>query len=213
MAEPVITSILTVNTPAADRSLLTIEELREAVGVSGADEDAALARLGARVAAGIVSACRVRPGGATPATLRSEALTEVFRLGCSTSKLALSRFPVSAIASITEDGTILDAASYELNPASGEVARLSGDEPICWAARKVTVVYTAGWATVPETLALAAQKVAAMLWAEDGRDPNLKRERVEGATELEWWVPPASDPFLSQEIVELLGDYTVQVVP
>ena len=208
-----MTSLLTVVTPAADRALLTIDELREAAGVADGESDAALLRLGARVAAGIVSSCRVRRAGMTPPTLRLEGLSEAFRLECRTTSLWLSRIPVSAIASVTENGTVLTVADYEVNAASGEVTRLSGDEATEWPIGRVTIAYTAGWAEVPDDLRQAAMAAAGHLWSDRGRDPNVKRERTEGEGEIEYWVAPASDPFLSQDIVDLLAPYTMAVVP
>lgn len=203
-------SILTVSTAAADRSLLTIEELRQAAGVSGSGQDGNLTTLGARVAASLARACGIRQSGATPATFRLETLSEVFRLsGCARS-LQLSRWPVTAIDSVTEDGVAVEADDYEVNPSNGILTRLSADSPVDWSARKVTIVYQAGWDEVPDDLKAAAAKLARDQWfadGPDGRDPNLKRVRVEGVDEVEYWVAPVSDPLLSAELRDLLADH------
>lgn len=208
-----MSSLLTVLTPAADRALLTIDELREAAGLTDGESDAALLRLGARVAAGITASCRVRRAGTTPPTLRSEVLSEAFRVECRIGSLWLSRVPVSAIASVTEDGTALAADDYEIDTVSGEIKRLSGGEVTLWPIARVTVAYTAGWVEVPDDLRQAAMVAASHLWSDRGRDPNTKRERTEGEGEIEYWVAPASDPFLSQDIIDLLAPYTMPVVP
>ena len=72
---------------------------------------------------------------------------------------------------------------------------------------KITVVYVAGYETVPADVKLAASKAVALLNTEAGRDPNLKREDIPGLIEREWWVAPSSDPLLSNEISELLAPY------
>jgi hypothetical protein len=99
-------SILTVTAAASDLTLLTPTELRAAIGLDMEDtsQDTALGVLGTRVAARIVAACRVAAAGATPPTLRSETLSETFRLngGTRTGKLILSRRPVTAIGSVVE---------------------------------------------------------------------------------------------------------------
>ena len=205
-------SLLTVAAPAADRSLLTIEELREAAGVTDSESDDALLRLGARVTAGIVASCRVRRAGVTPPTLRSEGLSEAFRLDHPSGCLWLSRLPVSAIASVTEAGIVLAADAYELTPASGELKRLSSGMPYTWGCGTVTVVYTAGWTEVPDELRQAASMVAAQLWSARNRDRNVKRERTEGEGEIEYWVAPATDPFLSQDILDLLEPFMMPVI-
>lgn len=203
-------SIMTITTPAADRSLLTLAELREATGIADGSRDAALTTLGARVASTLAAACRIRSSGVTPATFRLEAVSEVFREVWSEKQLFLSRFPVVSVAAVSEDAESVTTADYELMHGAGVLRRLSADRPVCWRGAKITVVYTAGWAVVPDDLKLAAVKTANLLWLESGpspRDPNLRRERVEGVGEAEYWVPPASDPLLSGEIRELLARF------
>lgn len=201
--------MLTVTTAATDSNLLTLEELRAATGVTDGSQNAALTTLGARVASTLVNVCRVAAGGVTPPTLRLETLTEVFR-SFEAAELSLSRKPVVSIASIVEDDVTLDADDWELDQAPGLVKRLTNDCERRWCARKITVVYDAGWAVVPDDLKLAAIKTANLLWSESGpepRDPNLKRIETIGVDTVEYWVPPTSDPLLTQEILELLSPY------
>ena len=203
--------MLTVTTAATDRTLLTLAEIRSATGTTATSDTAALTTLNARVAAAIARACNVAADGVTPPTLRLETLTEVFRLDQSSKSLVLARRPVVSITSAVEGGTTLATTEYETEKGAGLFYRLSDDTRSLWAAAKITVVYTAGWSTVPDDLKTAAAKFARILWTEDGpdaRDPGLKREEIAGATTLEYWVPPASDPLMSQEIAELLGPYT-----
>ncbi|EHK56907.1 hypothetical protein [Allomesorhizobium alhagi] len=200
-------SILTVTTPAADRNLLSVAELRAAVGVSDSSRDAELAIVGARVAATIARICRVATAGATPATLREEVLSETFRLDRSADCLILSRLPVSSVASVTEDGTAVDAADYEVDASPGMLLRLSGDDPACWRCGKIVVAYTAGWATVPDDLKDAAARMVRIFSADATQEPGLKRENIPGLIEKEWWVAPADDPLAPADVIELLGPY------
>lgn len=199
--------MLTVTTPAEDRSLLTIAELRAACGVSDASKDAALATIGARVSAAIARLCRVSEDAPNPVTLRSEVLTEVFRLKRGVEELILSRRPVTAIASVVADDVALDEDEYEVEAATGLLFFLVDDYRTMWTATKITVAYTAGWSTVPDDLKAAAAKLAADMYQTGTRDPNLKRVDVEGIGTKEYWVPPASDPLASQEVMELLSPY------
>lgn len=203
-------SLLTVTTAAADRSLLTIEELRAAVGVTDGSKDAALTSLGLRVSASITAACKVWPAGATPPTLREEVLTETYRHRDRHAQLRLSRRPIVSITSITEDDTALTPDEYEVDPTTGIISRLDADWPLQWLpwrACLITVVYTAGWATVPDDLKLAAVKLATTFWTEAGRDPNLRRVEVPGVLLREYWVPPTTDPAFPQEVIDLLSPY------
>jgi hypothetical protein len=203
--------MLTVTTAAADRTLLTLAEIRSATGVSGTTYNDDLTTLNSRVAAALARACRLASGGVSPPTFRAETLTEVFRQESSEEYLILSRRPATSITSVVEDTTTLDTDEYEVDIGTGLLYRLDGDDSrIHWAATKITVVYVAGWATVPDDLKLAAAKFARILWTEEGpdaREPGLKREEIAGATTLEYWVAPASDPLMSAEIAELLADY------
>jgi hypothetical protein len=202
--------MLTVTTAASDLSLLSLAELRAAAGVTDASQDAALTALGARVAAAITAECRVAAGGVVPPTLRHETLTETFRLRSSVESLILSRRPVTAITSVTEgDDDPLTVADYEFDAASGLLYRLDGDDArTCWSScNKVVAVYTAGWATVPEDLKLAASKLVTVFWLETARDPNLRRVSVAGISEREYWVAPSSDPAMPAEVIDLLRPY------
>lgn len=201
---------LTITTPAADRTLLTLDELRAATGQADGRRDGDLLRLNERLAAALARVCRIAAVPPTPPSFRLETLTEEFRPCRAPRALYLSRTPVTTIVSVMENETALTASDWKLDPGTGELLRLSNDYVVAWCARKITVAYQAGWDIVPDDLKLAAAMTARLLWADEdsaGRDPNLKRERIEGATELEYWVPPASDPLLSAEITELLAPY------
>src|ERR1051326_4761510 len=98
--------MLQVIVPAGDLNLLTIEELRLAVGLSLDDDsqDEKLQELGLRVSSMISAACCVAKDGVSPPTLLNEDLTETFRLVSETRNLFLSRRPVGAVTSVTEAG-------------------------------------------------------------------------------------------------------------
>ena len=200
--------MFTVTTAASDLNLLTEAELRAAVNRPTGDADK-ITTLGNRVSSAIVRACRVPASGATPATLRSEVLSETFRLKSSQDKLILSRKPVTAVATVVEDGTTLTVTTdYETDSAAGVLIRLSDDNEICWPGVKIVVAYTAGWGTVPDDLKLAAVKLAGVLWSEGDRiDPNLKAIDIPGVMSREYWVAPSDDTLMPREVLDLLAPY------
>src|SRR5690348_6633732 len=105
-------SRFSVTTPATDLSLLTIAELRAAVGATDSSQDAELMVMGRRVSTSIARRCNVVSDAANPPTLLSETCTEVFRWdGCG--PLRLSRRPVTSVVSVTIGGDAVDAADYE----------------------------------------------------------------------------------------------------
>ncbi len=204
-----MSSRLVITTPAADRNLLTASEMRVAVGLGSADasQDTALATLNARVSTMIARACRVAAAGIVPVTLRAETITETFRSGEAQESLILARRPVSSIVSIIEDGETIATAFYDLDEGAGILQRLDDDRAAMWLGEKATVVYVAGWDTVPDDLKLAASKVAGEIFAIGSRDPNLKRVDVVGVSEEEYWVSPTSDPLFSAEVQSLLAPF------
>lgn len=208
-----MTSILAVTTAATDKTLLTIEELRAAAGLASGDtsQDARLTTLGARVAAAIARACRVRSGGIAPPTLRAETLTESFRPAAPLGELLLSRRPISTITSITIDGVALTADQYERDDAAAILYREEGGRRTCWPCSKIVVVYVAGWATVPDDLQLAASKLAGIYYFSDGADPNLRSEELPDVYRVTYGRPgdngAGGDQVLPAEIEALLGPY------
>jgi hypothetical protein len=80
-------------------------------------------------------------------TLESAATTELIDGGGAA--IFLSRFPVTAITTVTEDGTVLTAgADYLLYEKAGKLIRVSGSHQIYWRTTKaqgIEVVYTGGY--------------------------------------------------------------------
>ena len=200
--------MLTIAEPAADPSLLTLAEIREALGgpVVSADR---LERLGRAVAATIARCCRVAAAGAATPTLRAERLVQTFRLKSEQDQIVLARRPVTVVASILESGKSLEQGTdYDCDASAGLLVRLSAGAEACWPCAIIAVEYTAGWPTVPADLKLAASKLAAVLWSEGEKvDPGLRRESIPGLIDREWWVGPSSDPAIPQEVMDLLRPY------
>lgn len=199
--------MLTITTAASDRSLLTIAELRAAAGATDASHDTELQTVGDRVSATIARLCLVRDVPPTPPTMREETLTQVFRHYWGAEELTLARRPVTSITSVVVDDLTLETTDYELDVASGLLYRLNDDYRTAWTGSKATVVFTCGWSVVPHDLKLAASKMVTDIYTTASRDPNLKRHRIEGVGEREYWVSPSSDPLVSQEVMELLMPY------
>ena len=170
--------MLTITTPADDLQLLTIEEMRELAGVSDSSRDDELKRLGLRIAANICAECNIAIGAGQPPTLKRETCAEIFRDVCDWT-LILSRRHDVAIQTITVDGETLTSDESEVDAESGLVARLCDDDRTQWRGRKITVVYEAGFETVPADLAHAAADFFRLAWSEGTRDLAVKAERVD----------------------------------
>lgn len=169
---------LTVTTPASDPQLLTIEEMRAAVGVTDNSQDTALTARGLKVAADIAVECRIAIGSGSVPTLRRETLTEVYR-GVELETLILSRRHDVTITSVTEDDIVLDAADYLVDPEKGLLWRLCDDDVTHWCASKITVVYDAGFDTIPADLKDAASEFFRASWLAAQRDPLVKGQETD----------------------------------
>lgn len=194
--------MLTIAAPNTDRSLLTLPELRSAVGVSDTSRDTELSALGGYIAAAITRACKVATAGATPPTLRLETVTETFRPTIGQAALFLARKPVVSITSASEDGSSLTSDEYE-NDGHG-LYRLTSDERLDWVAGQHVIEYSAGWATVPDDLKFAAIRFVQAEWQQGSRDPLLKRIHIEGVSEREYWVDPTKDSVVPAEVMDIL---------
>jgi hypothetical protein len=199
-------------TPAADRTLATVSEVKAALGITGSTEDTALTSLIARVSDMIARACNVAEAPGAIPTLRSEVVVETFRLSdrCEIPLILARRF-VTAIGGVVEDGTELDADETEFDGPAGMLYRLCDDYRIHWPrCVKVVATYTAGFATVPEDLKLACISAVQERRSGAGANPLLKREDVPGLGEQEFWVGGLAKigqgPF-SAQVMEMLSPY------
>lgn len=198
-----------VTAPAVDLNLLTVEELRVAIGLASDDDsqDAKLETLGNRVSSMITSACQVVRDGVNPPTLLLEGCIDSYRLKCTQTALFLSRRPVFQIVSVTVSGSSLtEDVDFEVDAASGKLIRLCGDDETYWEAGRVVVEYDAGYDPVPEDLKAIAAQLAGGYWADDGVDPMEKRLKIDGVVELERWVDASANPQMPKEIMQALLD-------
>ena len=208
--------MLSIPSPNTDRSLLTRAQLRAAVGVEDGSRDAELIELGNYVAVLIAQACRVATAAGIPPTLRLETIVETIVLGIGSEWLDLARHPVTTINSVIENGTEINSTGYRLAGSAGRLQRRSGSFAALWQRDcDIVVTYSAGWATVPDDLARAAIKFVQAEWNQGSRDPLLRRVRVEGVSEREYWVDPTKDSVVPADVMDILerGGFVMPVFP
>lgn len=148
---------------AASTTLATRAALKVYLGIddSDGDHDDLLDALIAYASERIESHCR--------RAFASAAVTEYLD-GTGISRLVLSRRPVTALTGVYEDAgrdfgedTEIDPADLALYPEAGVVAWTAG--VFGRGTRNVKAVYTGGYATVPDDVALACVKLAAAWYA------------------------------------------------
>ena len=120
--------MLIVTTPAASFDLTTLETVRSEFGVTDHSEDENL-RTWIRQASDVISKYCNR-------VFARETISETVRRATRSDDILLSRYPVSSIVSVVENGVTLAAADYEVRAESGLLTKLSNDEPACWSDRQ-----------------------------------------------------------------------------
>lgn len=184
-------SALKVTTAATSLQLLSVEELRAAVGVSGTDQDTLLAAEGLRVAAAITMACNIAVGSGAEPTLLQETLQETF-WGVRGAYLILSRRHNIELLDLTVDSTALSIDDVFVDPEAGLITHLWAGNPTPWCASKIVVNYKAGFTTAPGDLKMAAMDFMRLNWADKDRDPSLKSEVIDipdvRRVERQYWI-------------------------
>lgn len=195
-------SILTVTSPASSYDLTTLAAVKIALGITTGDDDARISTWITQASKRIETYCN--------RVFVVETVSEAFRLDRSLDKLVLGRSPVVAITSVTEDGEAVLAADYELDAGPGFLMRLDDDEPTTWPAVKITVVYSAGFATIPADLAGACIAMVSLMRSSAARDPMMKREEIPDVRTVDYWVGQVGDSgSIPPTIVDILDDYRI----
>lgn len=168
--------MLTVIVPADSCDLTTLAAVKAELGISDHESDQNLSTWIAQASSAII--------GYLNRTLGRETVRETFRLADRGSVLLLSRYPVAAIHSVTENDVTLSATDYELyNPNTGLLARFTDDAPSTWPQGKIAVEYTAGFdlpADAPADIERACILMVKQYWHGAGRDPFVRTRDVPG---------------------------------
>lgn len=158
---------------------LTAAQVRERVARSGSTDP--LTGLTDTVVDGYVAEFEQVAEDYIDEAYQARTATEVHRVRSDTTTIALDRTNATAITSITVDGLVLGADTYELDKLAGIVRRTTGSFSPTY---PVTIVYTYGTGTVPEMLkracALYVQRVAEAEKSGQGRD--LIAQGIDGGT-------------------------------
>lgn len=196
-------SILTVSSAATSQDLTILSSLKTELGITGTSEDTRLAAWIRQASNTIATECNRVFG--------QETLSELFRLSTSTEQIVLARYPVASIASVTEDSTLLESTSYEVDSETGILYRLSTDCRVCWNARKIVVVYDAGYILLdelPHRLERACVSLVKNYRAQTTRDPMAKRIEIPDVMTTDYWVGSTGENgALPPDVADLIAPY------
>lgn len=213
-------SILTVLTPPTSKLLTDVETVLAELSARSTSESRNIARWIKQASGAITRYCKRE--------LAKQTVTEQFRPDRQTvitnmtidsptrHRLPLAMYPVASIASVTEDGTVLDPSLYEVDPETGLLLRLFNDRPRQWMASKILVAYTGGYilppdanADLPDEISDAAIQLVKLMRFGARRDPMVKSQVVVGVIEQDFWVGPVAgtDGAMPPTIAALLDPF------
>lgn len=119
--------------------------------------------------------------------LALETVRETLFERSSTDLLALTRFPVVQIASLTVNGTAIDEDGYAVDRAAGLLYRRSPTRCLFWPHGETVITYSAGYVlpgeagrTLPHDIERAALLLIRYGWLAQSRDPSIRSETEDG---------------------------------
>lgn len=209
--------MLQVSMPAASHDLTTLAAVKQELNITSRSDDDWISGQITQFSKAAMAFCgRV---------FARESLIETIRLPRSIAPpdhlpppLALSRFPVSTVESVLEDGIELSGTDWELRDADcGFLTRLDGsDRPKKWVPSKIIVSYTAGWVlpgnigrNLPEDIEAAIiSAVKASIFSRT-RDQSISKESVVGVGSVDYSIVSA---VLPADALSILNGYRVITV-
>jgi hypothetical protein len=209
--------MLAVSVAASPTGLTILATVKSDLGITGSTEDTYLTSMIARVSPQICAYLNVVSATDGTRTLGRETLIETFREGRNRDYLILSRYPVTSITSVVEDGVTLGGTEYEVEGNTGLLSRLDEDgEQIVWpGGLKVVVTYIAGWLlpdsgsrNLPADIEAAAISLIKTARSARTRDPMAKRIEIPDVQTTDYWVGGIGKPGeLPADVMALLGPY------
>jgi hypothetical protein len=193
----------TIVTPALERNLVSLDDLREQLRVRPGDvaNDAWLTKVIARASMAAERYCN--------RIFSQQTYTDNFLVGATGSTgepLILSQAPVDpASVEVTLDGAVMAAADYAVEPLAAHLWRTG----TYWSnTTGLTVTYDAGFSPIPADVQQAVLDLCTAENSGRGRDPMLRATESPGLGRQEYWVggvPGGS--LLPQDIASLLNPY------
>jgi hypothetical protein len=202
-------SIPTVTTAATSYDLTTLANVKVELNLTNGAADAILRRYISSASLAAIQYCN--------RVFVAETLSEQFfpnhpnrMVRGGVKPLQLARYPLISVASVTEDSALLvQDTDFVIDVPNAQLTRLdqSGID-VFWHPLPLTVVYTAGFETIPPDVEDAVIRMVTRRFAAKGRDPNLKQLSVPGVIEQQWWIATGTETGnMSPDITDVLDNY------
>ena len=201
------------STPPIETDLVTLDDLKLELGITGTAEDAALQTRITRLSEQIAEYCdRIFALIEVEETFAFSGSGRLCPCYSATHPipLVLMQYPVTEITSLTRDGTDITVDEYDLNTASGLLWPRSG----LWSGR-IVANYSGGYDLpdgAPATLQSAVIEAVRQRRAYSGRDPSV-REISHDITRVGYYSEPLnSKGGMSSSITEAIDIFRRQYV-
>lgn len=176
-------------TPATETRLVSTDDAKAELGITGSANDAAVSARILEISTEIAGRCnRANFGDATAEERRQVTCGSKYPLW-------LRHWPVTSIVSVTEDGTALTGDDYllaegrQLLRRDAETGHFTG-----WRGGDIIVRYQGGYSLpggCPADLKRAALTMIAASWRQTGRDPSIRSVEVPGVMSETYMLPGA----------------------
>ena len=162
--------MLIVTVARTELKLVSVDALKTELQITTADTDDYLSGVLDRTSEAVEAYCK--------RIFAVETVQETYRPSSAEWCLLLTRYPVIAISSITEDAVAVAASDYEVDNETGELFRLTSDMRDRWWALKIVVTYQAGYTSLPGPVTQAIFELVKLGQAARTRDPSLRSENI-----------------------------------
>lgn len=171
-----------VITPAPSFDLVTVDQVKATLGIETADtsQDAALLQHIAAVSAAINRYC--------DRVFVQQVYRDQFRVVRNWlppgDPLMIRQPPIAfdelgvPLATVTEDGGVVEVVAWEVNASSGEFYRIDGALVSQWIGTTVLIDYTGGFDPIPADVQAAALEWIGARYYWVGREPGLRAETI-----------------------------------
>jgi hypothetical protein len=218
-AQTVITTLVTAATIPSGGSRYDLTDLatvKTELNITSGTDNAFLKSLISRASVAAANYCnRVFPVETVTDEIWSQRSPTRYIVPGTFTPLALSRFPIVAVTSFTENAVALvDTADFRIDHDKGQLIRLNAlGTPIPWSVYPISVTYSAGYETIPADVADAVIRMVKNRWFMRTRDSTLRQQNIPGVLEQTFWVATGAEAgAMTPDVVDLLDGYRVPVI-
>jgi hypothetical protein len=217
--------VTTLIIPAPSYDLVDLATVHDELSIKTSDisKDAFLSRAITQISTAMAGHCnRVFPQETLQDAIYPARDAYPYQLPGGIRRLQLSRWPIVSVSSVTKtefpgDIYILaEGTDFLIEAEVGQLTRLAQytGYPADWYPVVTTVIYTAGYAIIPDDLQDAALRLITTRFFNRGRDPTMKSQTQPGLGDQTYWVGsiPGVRGAFPEDIMAMLDRYRVPVI-